>query len=202
VTHATTIIMTEGVCNMDAAAPHLLDYLIKNSGLFSRQILKLARRLYLLPTLAGAGRRNTATARVVRGLSAAIVFVFTYYIGGSLTRSDQHTLARLKGMPGGHAYRLTLFNALCFGIPCAFNYFLLGEGFRLLSTVDGLVELPALLTRDLLFSIGLISLAVDLFRMTDAAWHRRCWAPFGLMPLVINLPTYIKMAHRRYIRAK
>jgi hypothetical protein len=91
---------------------------------------------------------------------------------------------------------------LFFGIPCALNYFLLGEGFRLLSTVNRLVELPALLTQHLLFSIGLISLAVDLFRMADAAWRRRCWAPFGVMPFVINVPTYIKMARRRYLRAK
>jgi hypothetical protein len=186
---------------MDADNQHLLDYLIRNSGLFSRQILKLARRFYHLQA-AGAGRRNSPTMRGIHGLSAAILFVFTYYVGGSLTRSDQHTLARLKGMRSGDAYRLTLFNAIFFGIPCAFNYFLLGEGFRLLSTVNGLVELPALLTKNLLFTIGLISLVVDLFRMTDAAWRRRCWAPFGLMPFVINFPTYLKVVHRRFIRGE
>jgi hypothetical protein len=186
---------------MDADNQHLLDYLIRNSGLLSRQILKLARRLYLLQA-AGAGRRNSSAMRSIHWLSTAILFVFTYYVGGSLTRSDQHTLARLRGMRSGGAYRLTLFNAIFFGIPCAFNYFLLGEGFRLLSTVNGLVELPALLTKNLLFSIGLISLIVDLFRMTDAAWRHRCWAPFGLMPFVINFPTYLKIAHRRYIRGE
>lgn len=193
--------MTECVCTMDAANHHLFDYLIRNSGLFSRQILKLARRLYLLQA-AGARRRNSPAKRSIRWLGDTIVFVFTYYVGGSLTRLDQHTLARIRGMRSGDAYRLTLFNAIFFGIPCAFNYFLLGEGFRLLSTVHSLMELPALLTKNLLFSIGLISLVVDLFRMTDAAWHRRCWAPFGLMPFVINLPTYLKMAHRRYIRGE
>jgi hypothetical protein len=191
----------ECACNMDADSQHLLDYLIRNSGLFSRQILKLARRLYLMQQTV-AGQRNSPLMRSIRWLGAAILFVFTYYVGGSLTRSDQHTLARMKGMPSGHAYRLTLYNAVFFGIPCAFNYFLLGEGFRLLSTVNSLVELPALLTKNLLFSIGLISLAVDLFRMADAAWHRRCWAPFGLMPFIINFPTYLKIAHRRYVQGK
>ncbi len=186
---------------MDAANQQLLDYLICNSGLFSRQILKLARRLYRLQA-ARAGKRYSSTIRIFRRLGAIVLIIFTFYVGGSLTRSDQHTLARLRGMPSGDAYRLTLFNAIFFGIPCAFNYFLLGEGFRLLSTVNSLVELPALLTKNLLFSIGLISLAVDLFRMTDAAWRRRCWAPFGLMPFVINFPTYLKMVHRGYIRGK
>ena len=71
------------------------------------------------------------------------------------------------------------------------SYFLLGEGFELLSGLHSYTELPALIARHLALLIGTISLIIDLFRAVDAAWMKRCWAPFGLMPFVVNAPTYL-----------
>ena len=92
----------------------------------------------------------------------------------------------------GNAYRLTLFNAICCGIPCALGYFVLGEGFSLLKGVHSYAELPSLLAQHTSLGVGLTSLSVDLFRAVDSFWHRRCWAPFGFLPLAINIPTYFK----------
>ncbi len=129
---------------------------------------------------------------MVRALVWLVTIVFTFYVGGSLTRSDQRTLARLRGMPEGQAYRLTLINAIFCGFPCAAGYFLLGEGFRLLSGLHSYAELPSLLALNFSLAMGTASLVVDIFRAFDAAFNRRCWAPLGVFPFILNLPTYLK----------
>ena len=133
---------------------------------------------------------------IIRALSVFMIAFYTYYIGGSLTRSDQQTFAKLYGMDG-NAYRLTLYNALFCGIPSAMGYFLLGEGFSLLKDIHSLAELPSLIAQRTSLFMGLLSLAVDIFRMIDSAWHRRCWAPLGVFPIIINLPTYLKLIWTR-----
>ena len=178
------------------------EYLIARSGIIGRQILRLYQIIHLDdpagqnagPTVTPAEKRfrdRTPRWLTVRFIRRLIDVAYTYYIGGSLTRSDQMTFARLHGMRS-HAYRLTLYNALFCGIPCAIGYFLLGEGFSLLKSIHSYTELPSLLARHTSLTIGIISLVVDLFRAADAFWHRRCWAPFGFFPLMINLPTYLK----------
>ncbi len=177
---------------MDSEA-RILEYLIQKSGLFGRQILRMARKLHFWQVnLQEAGRHRRYRRHLARAVVGLISLVFTYYVGGSLTRSDQKTLARLRGMPVGQAYRLTLLNALCCGLPCAAGYFLVGEGFRLVSGLHSYVELPSLLARNFSLALGVASLLVDLFRAWDAAFNRRCWAPLGIFPLVLNLPTYLK----------
>lgn len=183
-----------------------IDYLISRSGIVGRQILKLARWLLLnngVPEKQPHGltgfwqqqiRHNHLL--IIRALSGFMVAFYTYYIGGSLTRSDQQTFAKLNGMDG-NAYRLTLYNALFCGIPSALSYFLIGEGFNLLKGLHSLAELPSLIAQRTSLAMGLLSLFVDIFRMIDSAWHRRCWAPLGVFPLVINLPTYLKLMWSR-----
>ena len=177
------------------------DYLIARSGIIGRQILKLCRFIHNKD----ADKFDSATGfggfwlrqKWLRGLlgirivSLLLDWFYTYYIGGSLTRSDQKTFARLHGMDG-NAYRLTLFNAVFCGFPCAIGYFLLGEGFDLLKGIHSYAEIPSLLARHTSLGIGIISLSVDVFRAIDSFWNKRCWAPFGFMPLVINIPTYLK----------
>jgi len=177
------------------------DYLIAHSGIIGRQILRLAKgmlanngaRQKKKQGLAGFWQQKIRHSRrmVVRLFSQLVITFYTYYIGGSLTRRDQQTFARLKGL-NGNAYQLTLYNALFCGLPTAAGYFLLGEGFSLLKNLHSLAELPSLIAHRASFGIGLASLLVDLFRLVDAAWNKRCWAPFGIFPLVINLPTYLK----------
>lgn len=177
------------------------DYLIARSGIVGRQILKLARGMLAGNGIAAEKKHGLAgfwqqqirhnRLMIIRGFSCLVITFYTYYIGGSLTRRDQQTFARLNGM-NGNAYKLTLYNAIFCGIPCAVGYFLLGEGFGLLKGIHSLAELPSLIAQHTSLALGLLSLAVDIFRMVDSFWNRRSWAPLGVFPLIINLPTYIK----------
>jgi hypothetical protein len=188
-----------------------VDDLIAESGFIGRQILNFYRFMTYEPPADAAGRdvkglcslwRHQTELRrflTAAGLSRLADLLYTYYVGGSLTRQDQLTFARLNGMQE-RAYRLTGINALACGIPTALGYFLLGEGFTLLSGLGSYAEWPALITGNTTFVIGIISLAVDLFRAADAFLYKRCWAPFGIMPLIINLPTYFSQLTETYRR--
>ena len=186
---------------MNSTQKSSYDYLIARSGIFGRQILKLARYILIsnghtTEELDGSSNYWQKQIRhnrliIIRGLSNLLVTFYTYYIGGSLTRSDQQTFARLNGM-NGNAYQLTLFNALFCGIPTALCYFLLGEGFSLLKSAHSFAELPSLIAQKTSLSMGILSLVVDIFRLIDSAWHKRCWSPLGVLPVIINLPTYLK----------
>ena len=178
-----------------------VDQLISRSGIISRQILKLYRFMRESGSKeaasGGMGKIWLRQQKVRRFLSAVGIskladLLYTYYLGGSLTRQDQLTFARIHGM-ADRAFLLTGINALACGIPTAMVYFLAGEGFSLLSRLHSYTELPALLARHTSLWIGMVSLVVDLFRALDSFWHRRCWAPFGLLPFAINSPTYLKM---------
>ncbi|MEW6671171.1 MAG: hypothetical protein AB1427_05670 [Thermodesulfobacteriota bacterium] len=188
------------------SAEKSIDYLISRSGFVGRQLLKLARWLLMNNGTAVKSSHGLTgfwqqqirhnRLRIIRALSGFMIVFYTYYIGGSLTRSDQQTFAKLNGMDG-NAYRLTLYNACFCGIPTAMGYFLLGEGFSLLKGLHSLAELPSLIAQQTSLGMGILSLAVDIFRMIDSAWHRRCWAPLGMFPLLINLPTYLKLIWTR-----
>ena len=177
------------------------DYLISRSGIIGRQILKLCRFINEKDELKFDRPKGPAgffiRQRWVRSLlgiptvNLILNAFYTYYVGGSLTRSDQLTFAKLHGIQD-KAYRLTLFNSLFCGIPCALGYFLLGEGFQLLSGIHSYAELPSLLAKHTSLGIGLMSFSVDTFRAIDSSINHRCWAPFGFMPIAINLPTYLK----------
>jgi len=192
---------------MDSSAQHdaTVDQLIARSGIISRQILKLYRfmretgsRQVAARRMGGLWRREAQIRRVLSavGITKLADLLYTYYLGGSLTRQDQLTFARIHGM-ADRAYLLTGVNALACGIPTALCYFLVGEGFSLLSRLHSYTQLPALLISHTSLWIGMVSLAVDMFRAVDSFWHRRCWAPFGMLPFAINLPTYLKIAARR-----
>jgi len=178
-----------------------LDYLIARSGFIGRLILNLYRFMRegeeaCLPADCGVKslwlrRQRLRRFLAVSGISRLVDILYTYWIGGSLTRSDQLTFARLHGLEG-RAHILTLGNALGCGIPCGLGYLVLGHGFDFLAGLNSYAELVSLLAKHTSVGIGLVSLLVDAFRAIDALWHRRCWAPFGFLPLLINLPTYLK----------
>jgi hypothetical protein len=179
-----------------------MDRLISKSGIIGRQILRFYR--FMRPgelenrwmderrTIDSLWSKEHRLRRflTVIGLSRLADLLFTYYVGGSLTRQDQLVFAQIRGI-GDRPYLLTLRNAIFCGIPMALFYFLLGEGFDLLSEMHSYTELPAFMARHMALLMGTISLVVDLFRAFDAAWMKRCWAPFGIMPFVVNMPTYI-----------
>lgn len=182
-----------------------LDYLIARSGFIGRQILKIAGGLYRLQVrlrcsetdVDGRLGRVPHLLPVLRRMETLALLAFTYYVGGSLTRGDQQALARLTGMGIAQAHRLTLFNALLFGIPTALGYFVVGEGAHWVGDLHSLAVIPSWVFGNASRLIGAVSLGVDLFRAADAALNRRCWAPFGTFPVLINLPTYVKMLSRR-----
>ena len=187
--------MTPGTIDCSAHA----ELLIAKSGFIGRWILQLYRFMRADTScrqpeggLKGYWLRQQKLRQFLSavGVSFLADFLYTYYVGGSLTRQDQLTFARLHGSME-HAYRLTAVNALAFGIPTAVFYFVAGEGFHLLSAVHSYTELPALIFGHTVLATGLISLCVDLFRAADALINKRCWAPFGLFPFIINIPTYL-----------
>jgi len=205
----------ESPLNHHPPPPELpVERLIARSGIIGRQILKLYRFMREGEnSYEGSGvgavwlrqqrlRQSLKTA----GISKLADLLYTYYLGGSLTRQDQITFAKIQGMDE-RAYFLTGVNALACGIPTALSYFLAGEGFTLLSKVNSYAELPALLAGHTSLGIGVASLVVDLFRAVDSFLNKRCWAPLGIFPLLINMPTYFnrtleKMRGRRQLVGK
>lgn len=165
--------------------------MISESGFITGWMIRLYDRVH------AAGGGSPVRRRLDRWrISAAIDFLYTYGIGGSMTRQDQLTFARFHGM-SARAHRLTLINSVVFGLPSALLYFAVGRGFELLSRVSTTAELPSLIVADLSFGMALVNAGVDVFRILDSWLGKRCWAPFGTMPLVLNLPTYLKTAARK-----
>ncbi|MDY6971226.1 MAG: hypothetical protein SV775_02745 [Thermodesulfobacteriota bacterium] len=179
-----------------------IDRLISKSGIIGRQILHFYR--FMRPedheyggtdgskTINSVWSKGNRLRRFLTrlGISWLADLLFTYYVGGSLTRQDQLTFAEIRGI-GDRPYLLTLRNAVFCGIPMSLCYFLLGEGLDILADVHSYTEMSALIGQHIALVMGTISLIVDLFRALDAAWMKRCWAPFGIMPFVVNLPTYL-----------
>lgn len=173
--------------------------LFDGSGFLGRNIIRLYRFMHHSGQLHDAGSPERWKIRRLLdrvGISALVDFLYTYGIGGSLTRQDQLIFARFHAMED-RAYRLTLVNSIFFGIPSACIYFAAGEGFELLSRLNSVAEFPSLVIAHASFGFGIINAVVDFFRIFDSLVHRRCWAPFGAVPLVINLPTYLKTVKRK-----
>lgn len=191
-------------CVIENGASELL---IENSGLIGRQIIRLYRFMHAAhrpsegPVRIAEASSKSLAGKIRQildrtGISRAVDFLYTYGIGGALTRQDQLTFARFHAMQD-RAYRLTLLNSVFFGIPSACAYFAAGEGFELLSSAFTTAQVPSLAAAYTSFAMGVVNATMNLFRMLDSLVHRRCWAPFGTIPLVINLPTYLKSFRRR-----
>jgi hypothetical protein len=174
--------------------------LFEDSGFLGRHIIGLYQFMHDSGNAGLTGKTWRSKLRWLldgAGISALVDFLYTYGIGGSLTRQDQLIFARFHAMEN-QAYRLTLLNSVIFGIPSVGLYFAAGEGFELLSRLNSVAEIPSLVAAQASFGLGIINAAVHLFRIFDSLLHRRCWAPFGAVPLFINLPTYLKTAKRKF----
>lgn len=186
-------------CRCRIADDEASELLFEDSGYLGSRIIRLYRFMHDSSQFSPSNRswRWKLRRRLDRsGISRLIDFLYTYGIGGSLTRQDQLTFARSHAMED-RAYRLTLVNSLAFGVPSALVYFAVGEGFEILSRASSIAEVPSLVAAQASFAMGVINAAVHLFRIFDSLAHRRCWAPLGAIPLVINLPTYLKAAKRK-----
>ena len=180
---------------------------IEDSGVIGRQIIRLYRFMHAAHRTSEGRARDAAAssgspAGKLRhildraGISRTVDFLYTYGIGGALTRQDQLIFARFHAMHD-RAYRLTLLNSVFFGIPSACAYFAAGEGFELLSSASSVAQIPSLAAAYTSFAMAIVNAAMNLFRMLDSLIHRRCWAPLGTIPILINLPTYLKSVRRR-----
>jgi len=167
---------------------------ISESGFLTGWIIALYRQVHAAGRTGERGGFRRWFDRT--GISALVDFGYTYGIGGSLTRRDQLTFARFHRMED-RAHRLTLINSVVFGLPAAGLYFAAGRGFELLSQLDSATELPSLVAANASFALALVNAAVDIFRIFDSWLNRRCWAPFGTVPLLLNLPSYLKIAARK-----
>lgn len=197
-----TVLMETAVSESALSSYREIDLLISKSGVIGRQILRFYR--FMRPeelengekahrrTINSIWSKDQALRRLLNRfrLSTLADLLFTYYVGGSLTRQDQLTFAEIRGI-GDRPHSLTLINAIFFGIPMSLSYFLLGEGFDILSRLHTYTEVPAFMARHLALLMGTISLIIDLFRAFDSFWMKRCWAPFGIMPFAVNAPTYL-----------
>lgn len=173
-----------------------LDELINRSGLINRAIM----RLYLLVDVRGLDRWYAHIQRL-RGRRLHRLELFSYwplrvlerlsaiYIGGSLTADEQRTFGLICRMED---YELSRYNALIFGTLAGALFFSSGNFANWLGGFSGIFSGTLSLTSLLLYSIGVLSLAIDIFRVVDSLVRKRAHMPFGVFPLVINSTTFLK----------
>ncbi len=180
----------------------LLEALIARSGLINRAIMHLYLRIDLLGLdrwyeLIGRmrGRKRLANQisywplRVLERLSAL-------YIGGSLTAGEQATFGRICHL---RDYQLSRINALLFGLPAGIAFFISGKFTVWIGSFTGILSGGFDLMALAFYSVGAISLVVDLFRVVDGFARRRAHMPFGLSPLLLNSTTFLKHIAERVL---
>ena len=172
-----------------------IENLIERSGLINRVIM----RLYLGIDTRGLDRwqayicRLSGRKRMLNLISywplRAMERVSAVYFGGSLTSSEQHTFGRIAGIK---AHKLSRYNAAFFGSIAGVLFFSSGDFTLWLSTMTNVLDAPLSMTSLLLYSMGVVSVGVDCWRLIDSFARRRAHMPFGFFPFVINSTTLIK----------
>jgi hypothetical protein len=172
-----------------------IENLIERSGLINRAIM----RFYLGIDTRGLDRwqayicRLSGRKRLLNLISywplRALERVSAVYFGGSLTSSEQLTFGRIAGI---EAYLLSRYNAAFFGSTAGVLFFCSGNFTLWLSTMANVLDTPLSLTSVLLYTMGVVSVGVDCWRLIDSFARRRAHMPFGFFPLLINSTTIIK----------
>lgn len=172
-----------------------LDSLIARSGLINRLIM----RLYLDIDILGLDRwyayiqRLKGKKRWVNLLSywplRIIERISAVYVGGSLTSAEQETFGRICRVK---SYKLSRWNAIIFGAIAGTVFFTSGEFTLWLSGFKTIFDTSLGLTSFLLYSFGVVSVSVDIWRAVDSFARQRAHMPFGVFPLVINSTTFLK----------
>ncbi|MCE5272637.1 hypothetical protein LLH00_15255 [bacterium] len=173
-----------------------LDALIARSGLINRVIM----RLYLAVDVRGLDRWWLHIQRMNRRKLKRFE-MFSYwplrllerlsaiYIGGSLTAAEQRTFGLICRIED---YKLSRYNSIIFGLWAGVFFFSSGNLAHWMGGMSGLFSGTFDLTSLLLYSVGAISVAVDLFRAIDSYARKRAHMPFGVLPLVLNSTTFFK----------
>ncbi len=178
-----------------------LDSLIARSGVINRVIM----RLYLDIDILGLDRwhayiqRLKGKKRWVNLLSywpLRIIEKFSaIYVGGSLTSAEQETFGRICRV---RAYKLSRWNSIIFGTFTGIIFFTSGEFTSWLSGFQTIFDIPLELTAFLLYSIGVVSVLVDIFRAIDSFARKKAHMPFGFFPFIINSTTFLKRITDRF----
>ena len=178
-----------------------LDSLIARSGVINRLIM----RLYLDIDILGLDRwyayirRLKGKKRWVNLLSywplRIIERASAIYVGGSLTGAEQETFSRICHI---RAFELSRWNALVFGTSTGIFCFTSGEFALWLSSFGTIFDTSLGLTSWLLYSVGIVSISVDIWRVIDSFTRNKGHMPFGLFPLVINSTTFLKRITDRF----
>ena len=197
-----------GAAMLDSESISFLEILIERSGFINRLLMRIflsidkagMERWYLRLRLTGRRKNNIArklslasywSIRVVERLCAI-------YIGGSLTAGEQKTFGRICGM---ESYLLSRYNSLIFGTLTGAIFISSGDFARWLGGFESVFSASLSLSSFLLYSFGVVSMAVDAFRLIDSFARKRSHMPIGLFPLIINSTTFIKMfvetAHKK-----
>ncbi len=172
-----------------------VENLIERSGLINRAIM----RFYLGIDTRGLDRwrayiaRTSGRKRLLNLLSywpvRALERISAVYVGGSLTAMEQRTFGRICRIED---YLLSRYNSVFFGSIAGALFFTSGDFTLWLSTVASLLDTPLSLTSALLYTMGVISVGVDCWRLIDSFARRRAHMPFGFFPLIINSTTLVK----------
>jgi len=180
-----------------------LDGLIARSGVINRVIM----RLYLDIDILGLDRWYAyiqplkGKKRWVNLLSywpLRIIERFSaIYVGGSLTSAEQETFGRICRVK---AYKLSRWNSIIFGTFTGIVFFASGEVTFWLSRFQTIFDTPLGLTSFLLYSFGVVSVSVDIFRAIDSFARRKAHMPFGFFPFTINSTTFLKRITDRFHR--
>ena len=178
-----------------------LDSLISRSGVINRLIM----RLYLDIDILGLDRwyayirRLKGKKRWVNLLSywplRIIERVSAIYVGGSLTGAEQETFGRICHI---RAFELSRWNALVFGTLTGIFFFTSGDFAFWLSSFETIFDTSLGLTSWLLYSVGVVSISVDIWRVIDSFTRKKGHMPFGFFPLVINSTTFLKRITDRF----
>ena len=172
-----------------------LDSLIARSGVINRLIM----RLYLDIDILGLDRwyayiqRLKGRKRWVNLYSywplRILERISSVYVGGSLTSAEQETFGRICRI---RAFKLSRWNAIIFGTLTGIFFFTSGEFTLWLSSYGTIFDTSLGLTSFLLYSVGVVSISVDLWRAIDSFARQKAHMPFGFFPLAINSTTFLK----------
>ena len=172
-----------------------LDSLIARSGVINRLIM----RLYLDVDILGLDRWYAYIQRLKGRKRWMNLFSYwplrilerisSVYVGGSLTGAEQETFGRICRI---RAFKLSRWNAIVFGTLAGIIFFTSGKFTLWLSSFASIFDTSLGLTSWLLYSVGVVSVSVDLWRVIDSFTRRKAHMPFGIFPLVINSTTFLK----------
>ena len=188
-----------GAAMLDSESIVFLEHLIERSGFINRLLMRVflsidkvgLERWYLRLRLTGS--RKDSISRKLKLAAYWIIRTIerlcAIYIGGSLTAGEQETFGRICGMEG---YLLSRYNSMFFGTLTGALFISSGDLTRWLGEFESAFSTSLSLSSFLLYSFGVVSMAVDIFRLADSFTRKRSHMPIGFFPLIINSTTFIK----------